>query len=60
MNKEDVNETIVAFARRLEETLGRPPKERPVSIEFVQFGRDPEATFRLKRLDDELKHEGIM
>lgn len=60
MNKEEVNQTIVSFARKLEKKLGRPPKERPVSVEFVQFGKDPEATFRLKRLDNELKNEGIM
>lgn len=60
LNKEEVNNTIVTFARKLEQHLGRAPTERPVSLEFVQFGKDPEATFRLKRLDNELKNEGIM
>jgi hypothetical protein len=59
IRKDDVNDTIIAFARKLEKQLGRIPKDRPVSIEFVQFGKDPEATFRLRRLDDELQHDGI-
>ncbi|PVH84822.1 hypothetical protein DL98DRAFT_528241 [Cadophora sp. DSE1049] len=45
---------------KLDKHLGQPPTERPVSVEFVQFGKDPEATFRLKRLDNELENEGII
>ncbi|CZR54532.1 uncharacterized protein PAC_04416 [Phialocephala subalpina] len=55
----DVARTIVSFAQRLEKILGRSPNDRLVSIEFIQFGNDLEATFQLRRLDNELKNEGI-
>lgn len=31
---------------------------RPITIQFVQFGADPNATARLRRLDDEMKLYG--
>jgi hypothetical protein len=58
-DKGDLNRSIVNFAQSLEKIMGRPLTDRPVSIEFIQFGKDPDATLRLKRLDDELKYDGI-
>jgi hypothetical protein len=58
VNKGDVNALIVNFAKRLAEIKGRPLTDRPVSMEFIQFGNDPDATLRLKILDDELVYEG--
>ncbi|KAI8226932.1 hypothetical protein K4K54_003323 [Colletotrichum sp. SAR 10_86] len=31
---------------------------RPITIQFVQFGNDPNATARLRRLDDDMKRYG--
>ena len=33
--------------------------QRPVSIEFINFGNDPAATSRLERLDHGLESQGI-
>jgi hypothetical protein len=33
--------------------------ERQVSFEFIQFGFDPDATYRLQRLDDELPYRDV-
>ncbi|CZR66319.1 uncharacterized protein PAC_16220 [Phialocephala subalpina] len=60
VKKEVVNQTIIAFARELEKSLGGPPKDRPVSVKFIQVRKDPEATLRLRRLDNELKYEGVI
>lgn len=57
-NQNAVNDYIVAFVRKLESVVG-DLVDRPVSIEFVQFGHDPEATFRLRQLDTNLKWAGI-
>ncbi|KAI9776787.1 MAG: hypothetical protein M1816_005081 [Peltula sp. TS41687] len=57
-NKDAVNQKIVSFIKNLEETIGKL-KDRPVSIEFIQFGNDEDATYRLERLDKDLKCEGI-
>jgi hypothetical protein len=58
-NPEAVADVIVAFAKKMERhtsgLLGK--RERRVSIEFVQFGNDLDATARLRRLDDDLSFE---
>lgn len=62
MNKKlAVDEKIVEFSRRLKEQqpTNLEEDERRLSIQFVQFGKDPEATRRLKRLDDQLKYQGV-
>jgi hypothetical protein len=60
-DKEDVAHTIVNFAREMEKLTGDTlrKRERRVSIEFVQFGYDEDATARLRRLDDDLPYEGV-
>ncbi|KAL8998393.1 MAG: hypothetical protein Q9169_002521 [Polycauliona sp. 2 TL-2023] len=57
-NQNAVNDTIVKFVRELELVVG-DLVDRPFSIEFVQFGHDPEATYRLRRLDTDMKWSGI-
>jgi hypothetical protein len=57
-NKRDVEKTIVKFGKDVQKFL-RNSELRPVSIEFIQFGYNVDATYRLRRLDDELKFEGI-
>lgn len=57
-NKNAVHEMIVKFTKELEATIGNL-KHRPVSIEFIQFGNDEDATSRLRRLDNDLKWEGV-
>lgn len=54
-----VAKRIVEFAIALKDLTKKDLDDRPVSIEFIQFGRDSGATDRLKRLDDELKYKGI-
>jgi hypothetical protein len=54
-----VGKRIVEFAETLKALTKKDIDDRPVSIEFIQFGRDAAATERLKRLDDELKYKGI-
>lgn len=56
--KEEVDEQIVKFVRRVKELTNNVIPRR-VSIEFIQFGKDPEATERLRKLDDDLKARGI-
>ncbi|KIW66740.1 hypothetical protein PV04_06040 [Phialophora macrospora] len=60
-NKLAVDDKIVEFSKRLR-TL-RPntleEDERRLSIQFVQFGNDPQATHRLRRLDDHLQYRGV-
>jgi hypothetical protein len=56
--KEEVDEQIVKFVRRVRELTNNVILRR-VSIEFIQFGKDPEATKRLRTLDDDLKAQGI-
>ncbi|KAI9744665.1 MAG: hypothetical protein M1818_002194 [Claussenomyces sp. TS43310] len=58
-DKEGVNQSIVKFALNLERIMERQITDRPVSIEFIQFGMDPDATFRLRQLDDNLIMDGI-
>ena len=57
-NKRDVEKTIVKFGKDVQKFLGNS-EPRSVSIEFIQFGYNVDATHRLRRLDDELKFEGI-
>lgn len=57
-NKQEVEGLITKFVGRLEKLIGRSG-DRTLSIEFVQFGEDPEATRRLRRLDDDLVYSGI-
>jgi hypothetical protein len=57
-NKDDVKSLIVTFAKELKDILG-DFKKRPVSIEFVQFGDDEDASYRLWILDNHLIFEGV-
>lgn len=57
-NKDDVGQKIVSFMRELGGLIG-DLRDRPVSIEFIQFGKDADATYMLRRLDIDLKWEGI-
>ncbi|KAL8658704.1 MAG: hypothetical protein Q9226_000818 [Calogaya cf. arnoldii] len=57
-NQNAVIDTIVNFVRDLGSVVG-DLVDRPVSIEFVQFGHDPEATYRLRHLDTDLNWKGI-
>ncbi|KAL8855594.1 MAG: hypothetical protein Q9178_007786 [Gyalolechia marmorata] len=57
-NQHAVNDIIVNFIHDLEAVIGNLV-DRPVSIEFIQFGDDPEATYRLRRLDTDMKWKGI-
>jgi len=59
VDKDGVGRSIVAFVKNLKTLMGRDLTDRPVSIEFVQFGNHYGATLRLKALDDELKNAGI-
>jgi hypothetical protein len=53
-DKDDVFQKIVTLIVNLK-ISGREMKDRPLSIEFIQFGEDPDATLRLRHLDDDLK-----
>ena len=57
-DKMEVKKTIVAFIKELWNLIG-DIKYRPVSIEFVQLGNDPDATYRLQHLDNDLKNDGL-
>ncbi|KAL8684508.1 MAG: hypothetical protein Q9224_006307 [Gallowayella concinna] len=57
-NQNAVNDTIVNFVHKLEKIVG-DLIERLVSIEFVQLGNDPEATYRLRQLDIGMKWKGV-
>lgn len=57
-SKNEVNQQIVKFVMDLTATIG-DHLHRPVSIEFIQFGDDEDATHELRDLDDNLKFEGI-
>jgi hypothetical protein len=56
--KEDVRSKFIVFSRALEKIIGELPV-RPVSVEFIQFGNDPDATYRLRGLDDDWEYYGI-
>lgn len=53
-----VDETIVRFVQQVESAID-DLMDLPVSIEFVQFGNNPEATYRLEQLDRGMKWYGI-
>lgn len=55
-DKDEVRSKIVSFVRSLTDVVG-DLKERPVSIEFIQLGDDPDATERFWRLDNLLKFD---
>lgn len=57
-NRDAVGDKIVSFVQRAFKILG-DLEDRAVSIQFIQFGRDEQATKDLKRLDDELSDEAI-
>jgi hypothetical protein len=54
IEEDGVDQKITSFMTSLTKIIG-DLRIRPVSIEFIQFGRDPAATLRLQRLDDCLK-----
>lgn len=56
--KAQVNGTITGFSKALEKEVGSLQK-RFVSIQFVQFGNDPDASHRLGHLDDDLRYSGV-
>ena len=60
-DREGVDRVIMDFANEMEKISGFALRksERRVSIEFVQFGYDVDATARLRRLDDDLPYEGV-
>lgn len=56
--KAQVDDTIIDFSRALEKEVGSLQK-RFVSIQFVQFGNDPDASHRLRHLDNDLRYSGV-
>lgn len=52
----DVEERIVIYAKNLLEVPGSELLTRPVSIQFVAFGKDSYALSRLRHLDNNLKY----
>jgi hypothetical protein len=58
VDKTEVRNLIIKFAEESKGVIGGL-KHRPVSIEFIQFGNDADATYRLRQLDDNLKWDGI-
>ena len=57
-NKNDVDQKIISFVKELGRRV-REFRHRPFSIEFIQFGHDEDATFKLRSLDSHLKWKGI-
>ncbi|ELR10226.1 hypothetical protein VC83_08983 [Pseudogymnoascus destructans] len=57
-DKNGVDTMIIEFGNQVQKIFGNL-KHCPVSIEFIQFGHDPNATSRLRRLDDDLVYYGI-
>lgn len=57
-SKNEVKQQIIRFMTELTAITG-DHQRRPVSIEFIQFGDDEDATHELQDLDDKLKYEGI-
>ncbi len=54
LEKEDVEKNIVDFVQKVFDIFGTL-EERPVTIQFIQFGQNSEATSRLRFLDEGLK-----
>jgi hypothetical protein len=57
-DKDSVRRFFKGFIERLTKLLGNQ-ENRSVSIEFIQFGNDPDATHRLRSLDENLGWDGI-
>ena len=57
-NRNDVDQGVVVFLRELERRF-KDFRDRPFSIEFIQFGRNAAATHKLRLLDSHLKWRGI-
>lgn len=57
-NKDDVKQKIIIFAKEMAK-IHVDLVERPVSIEFIRFGNDEDAAYRLSLLDNDLKWDGI-
>ena len=56
----EVEDLIIKFDKMLKEIRETELLTRPVSIEFVSFGSDADAIYRLRHLDNDLKFdEGI-
>lgn len=60
---EDVDEYLASFIKTNPATRGwdgdsthDQSRRRPIGIQFIRFGHDPDAIRRLQRLDDELKN----
>lgn len=58
IDKWGVKDLIITFVHNLREVVG-DLKLRPVSIEFIQFGDDEDASYRLWVLDNHLKYDGV-
>lgn len=56
--KAQVEQTIIDFCKALEKEVGNLQR-RHVNIEFVQFGNDPDASHRLRHLNNNLKNAGV-
>ena len=54
LNKRRLEDTITGFIKQSKDF--NSIRKRSVSIQFVQFGKDPDATRRLQFLDDDLKN----
>lgn len=61
-DEDDVEEYLVTFIKTNKADWGWTgdgpdfmSQRRPVSIQFIRFGHDPNAIARLKRLDDDIK-----
>jgi hypothetical protein len=55
--KERIGDQVLRFLRRLRDLLD--PMTRRVSIQFIQFGKDADATARLKDVAELLKAQGL-
>lgn len=59
---DDVDEYLATFIKTNKATRGwgtspeDQSRRRPIGIQFIRFGHNPDAIRRLKRLDDELQH----
>jgi hypothetical protein len=56
--KKEVDDLIVSFVQRVGQITNNVIPRR-VSLQFIQFGRDLDATSRLRILDNNLKAQGI-
>lgn len=56
--KDDVRKKIVDFAKLVGDKYDSLI-DRPVSIEFIRFGNDADASYRLRQLDDNLKWDDV-